>query len=340
VKPTLIRVASSPQALLNGVAVSPEGRVFSSFPRWTDVPTPSLAEAKEGGFVPFPGGGWNEWRPGDPVQEKFVSVHSSSADAENRLWVVDDAAPQHGARIAGGQKLVCIDLATNKVTRLYPMSDDLAPEGSVLGHVRVAGGFAYLTELRLGAIIVIDLASGTGRRVLSGHPKTRADPRLVPVVEGKDLRLAATGKPPSVQVDLVALSPDATWLYFMTLYGPMLYRIETRHLRDASLGNDEIGAHIEDVAQVPPCAGVAADRRGRLYLSSFTQDAILTLGPDGKLATLVSDPRISFPNEGAVGPDGYFYFPASQIHRSAAFQEDHVARVQLPFEIFKVKLPD
>lgn len=335
----LIRVAASPEALLNGVAVSPEGRVFSSFPRWTETQSPSLAEANPaGGFSPFPGGAWNEWRPGMPPEERFVSVHSSSADQENRLWVVDDAAPLHGSRIAGGQKLVCIDLATNRVTRVYPMNDELAPEGSVLGHVRVAGGFAYLTELRLGAIIVIDLASGKARRRLSQHPKTRAA-ALVPVVEGRELRLAASRQPPQVQVDLVALSPDATWLYFMALFGPMLYRIETRFLRDDRLSDDEIGVRIEDVVPVPPCAGVAADQSGRLYFSSFTQDAILTLAQGGKLETLIADPRISFPNEGAVGPDGFLYFPASQIHRSAAFQADHVSRVKLPFEIFKVQLP-
>ncbi|HVQ62517.1 MAG TPA: hypothetical protein VMS53_10565 [Burkholderiales bacterium] len=60
-----VRVAASPEFMLNGVAVSPSGRVFASFPRWTALDAPSVMEATpEGGFKIYPGGGWNAWRPG------------------------------------------------------------------------------------------------------------------------------------------------------------------------------------------------------------------------------------------------------------------------------------
>src|ERR1700730_11386708 len=86
----LITVAHS-EAMLNGVAVSPGGRAFSSFPRWPDRPTPSLAEAMpDGTFKPYPGGAWNAWRPGLPPGEHFVAVHSAFADADRKLWVVDE----------------------------------------------------------------------------------------------------------------------------------------------------------------------------------------------------------------------------------------------------------
>jgi hypothetical protein len=45
---------------------------------------------------------------------------------------------------------------------------------------------------------------------------------------------------------------------------------------------------------------------------------------------------VSFPNEGTVGPDGYLYFPASQIQRIPANQPDGVSRVKLPFEVLKI----
>ena len=55
--PQLIRVAASENAILNGVAVAPSGRVFSSFPRWMHAPTPSLAEALlwKAGVIGTPG---------------------------------------------------------------------------------------------------------------------------------------------------------------------------------------------------------------------------------------------------------------------------------------------
>ena len=41
----MVRVAASPEFMLNGVAVSPRGRVFASFPRWTALDAPQSAVA-------------------------------------------------------------------------------------------------------------------------------------------------------------------------------------------------------------------------------------------------------------------------------------------------------
>ena len=49
----LVRVAASPEVMLNGVAVSPRGRVFASFPRWTSLAASSVMEAMpDGSFAP------------------------------------------------------------------------------------------------------------------------------------------------------------------------------------------------------------------------------------------------------------------------------------------------
>ena len=73
--------------MLNGAAVSPTGRVFSSFPRWTPEPSPSVAEAMpDGSFRPYPGNHWNEWAPGKSPEEGIVNAHSVHADRHNHLW--------------------------------------------------------------------------------------------------------------------------------------------------------------------------------------------------------------------------------------------------------------
>jgi len=334
----LIRVAASEHAILNGVAVSPTGRVFSSFPRWADAPTPSLAEAMpDGSFKTFPGDHWNEWRPGLAPETHFVNVHSICADAENNLWAVDDAAPHHQPHLPGGPKVVKFDLRTNKLVRTYPMDERVAPPGAVLGHMRVLGRHAFITESNFGAIIILDQETGATRRVLQNDPKTRADRSIVPVIDGKEFR-RANGQVSIVNVNLLELSNDGRWLYFTCLFGPMLRRIETRHLLDPKLSEAELGAAIEDVAPLPPCAGITIDRRGNLYFSAFSENAMKVLGEDRQLKTLVSDPRISFPNECDVGPDDYLYFPASQIHRLPGFQKDGKSLVQKPWEVLKVKL--
>jgi hypothetical protein len=47
-QPELVRVAASPEFMLNGVVVSPRGRVFASFPRWISLAAPSVMEAMPG----------------------------------------------------------------------------------------------------------------------------------------------------------------------------------------------------------------------------------------------------------------------------------------------------
>src|SRR5262245_40056992 len=88
----LIEVATS-ESQWNGVAVSPEGRIFVSLPRWRESEdTFSVGEIKDGSLRPFPGGDWNTWHPtraqANP-QNRFVCVNAVLTDRKGNLWVVD-----------------------------------------------------------------------------------------------------------------------------------------------------------------------------------------------------------------------------------------------------------
>ena len=323
----LITVASSGNVMMTNAAVSPGGRLFGNFPRWTDEPTPSVGEATpDGRFKPFPGGDWNEWRPGLPPGDRFVCTHGLYADRENNLWAIDDASPHHGEMVEGGAKLVQIDLATDRVRRVYRLDKDLAPPGTVLSHMRVDGRFLYVTDAGLGAIVVIDRESGRGHRVLEGVPCSRADRTIVPLIHGKPL-MHPDGRVPVINLSHLELSPDGTWMYFTPLFGPTLWRVPTKYLHDRSLRSEEVAAHAEAVVRIPPVTGITADAAGNLYLSALTEDGVLKLGPDGHLDTLIRDERISGPNEGSIGPDGFYYFPNSQA-----------TRVNRPYEVFKIRV--
>jgi hypothetical protein len=334
----LIRVAASPEAMLNGAAVSPSGRVFSSFPRWTPAPSPSVAEAMpDGTFKPFPGDEWNAWQPGSDPHGAIVNAHAVHADGQNNLWVIDDAAPRVCPPVEGAAKLVKIDLSTNRVSRVYRFDKDFLPLGSILGHMRSDGRFAYVTESHHDAcFIVVDLESGRAWKKLAGHPLTAADPMATAWVQGREFR-ARNGEVPQVAVDLLELSGDGRWLYFAALLGPVLRRVPTAALADEKLSDAEVAAQVEDVMPIKPLAGIARDKDENLYICSWSEEAILRIRPDKTVEKLVNGPRISFPNEGAVGPDGYFYFPGSQIHRTARFG-DGTSQVQLPYEVMKIKV--
>ena len=323
----LITVASSGNVMITNAAVSPSGRLFGNFPRWTDVPTPCVGEATpDGRFAPFPGGAWNEWQPGLPPEERFVCTHGLHADRDNNLWAIDDASPHHGRMIEGGAKLVQIDLTTNRVSRIYALGNDLAPAGAVLSHMRVDAQFLYVTDSGFGSIVVIDRRTGRGHRTLEGASCSRADTTIVPIVHGKPM-VHPDGKVPVIHLSHLELSPDGEWMYFTPLFGPMLRRVPTRYLRDPSLTTADIVKHVEDVAKIPPVTGITVDAAGNLYLSALTEDGVLKLTPDRKLETVIRDERIAGPNEGSIGPDGCYYFPNSRA-----------TVVNRPYEVFKIAL--
>ncbi len=331
---TLVRVAASPTFIINGAAVSPEGRIFVCCPRWNETPSPNVAEVlRDGTFRAYPNEGWTGWNAGKSTHDRFVSAHSIHCDADNQLWVVDDAVVRQLPELHVRPKLVRIDLATDTVAEVVTFDEAVAPVGAHLGHVRAEAGYLYVTDAKDGALIVHNRTTATARRLLAGHPAVQVDPSILPFIDGKPFR-QKNGGPIEVAIDLLEISGDH--LYFTCLFGPSLWRVPIPALQDETLTADELGAEVEHVADIPPCAGLMGDADGTLYLSAFTKNAILRLRTGRELDTLVEDPRISFPNEGTVGPDGFLYFPASQIHRIPSNQPDGISKLQPPFEVLKI----
>ena len=105
------------------MAVSADGRIFVNFPRWTEDSPISVAEVgRDGALKAYPDEKWNSWRNADAAsrspRDQFVCVQSVVADNRGNLWVLDAASPGIDKVIAGGPKLVRIELATNKVARV------------------------------------------------------------------------------------------------------------------------------------------------------------------------------------------------------------------------------
>ncbi len=122
-----------------GVAISKAGRIFINFPRWVDVPSPSVGEvADNGSLIPFPNEEMNTWdgNSGQSAQNHFVCVHTVYVDRDDNLWILDPASPSHHGVVPGGAKLVKVNLTTNTVDRIYWFDSEIAPEGSYLNKVR------------------------------------------------------------------------------------------------------------------------------------------------------------------------------------------------------------
>lgn len=318
---------------VTGVTVSPDGRIFVNFPRWTEDAPISVAEVmRDGRIRPYPDGEWNAWRNARKNQmsaaDHFVCVQSVVADARGNLWVVDPAAPATAAVVRGGPKLVRIDLKTNKVAQVIRFDETVAPQGSYLNDVRFSpdGRHAYLTDAGVkGALVVVDLQTGKARRVLDGHPSTQPEKDVVVKTDGRELR-RPDGRGVEFAADSIALSPDGRTLYWKALTGRTLYRIATAVLDDARLSEQTLASRVERAAQTEPTDGLWIDGRGRMYLSAIEQDAV-RVRDGNRIATLVQDKRLRWPDTFSQGPDGSVYVTSSRIQDMSWFRPENGLRL-------------
>lgn len=312
-----------------GVAVSREGRIFVNYPRWSDDVPVSVAEVT--GFRtirPYPDAEWNRWDPSRDPATRFVCVQSVVVDDRNRLWILDPANPRFAGVVPGGPKLVEADPETGKVARTILFPPEIALENSYLNDLRIdtRREVAYITDSGIGAIVVVDLAAGRSRRLLSDHPSTKSE-GIVLTIGGKPWLRG--GKPMDVHADGIALTPDGEYLYYQALTGRHLYRIATRWLRHEYLDPKELGAKVETVGETGAADGILFDSDGSLYLSALEHDAVRRLTPDGRLETVVQDPHLSWPDSFALTPEGDLLVTTTQIHLG-----DHPPE---PYRILRVR---
>ena len=76
------------------------------------------------------------------------------------------------------------------------------------------------------------------------------------------------------------------------------------------------------------------DGRGNLYMTSPEDNAVKVRAPDGKVTTVVQDPRLLWPDSLAEGPDGAIYVTASQIQTMAQWHERGSTRTT-PYALYK-----
>jgi sugar lactone lactonase YvrE len=330
-------VFADPKYQLTGVAVSARGRVFTNYPVWSPVHRDCVVEIVAGQARPYPDEAMNRWKPGDDGTRKWVSVQAVYVDDQDKLWVVDPAAPGFGEVYQDSNKLVRIDLATNKIERSY-FFPGVADKHSYLNDVRVdtARQVAYLTSSSQGGIVVVDLAAGQARMVLADTPFVRSDPAYHFTIAGREV--AVGGAPLKVNSDGIALSPDRAWLYWKPLTDDRLYRIRTADLRDPRLAAAELARRVEDLGHFLVTDGMEFDPHGNLYFGDLEHGAIVKLAPDLKTRTeLVKDDRLIWPDSYAISRDGYLYLSTSQAHLAPPFNGG-VDKRTLPYGLFRVKL--
>jgi sugar lactone lactonase YvrE len=334
-------------AMPTGVTVAENGRIFVNFPRWGDDVPFTVGEIRNGKVVAYPNASINKEDPRDPAKG-FISVQSVVADGKGRIWVLDTAAPGFATPKAGGAKLVAIDMQNNQVAKTIVFPADVILPTTYVNDVRFdfrtgAEGVAYITDSSLsgpGGIIVLDIASGKAVRRLSGDRSTAADPDFIPVVEGEALMArGADGKAQrfTVASDGIALSADGETLYFCALSSRHMFSISTRMLRDPNLSEADLAAAVRDLGEKGASDGLEADANGAVYAGDYEHNSIRKRIADGSWETIAHDPRLLWPDTLSIGPDGYLYFIANQLHRQAGFHGGKDMRSK-PYSLMRVRI--
>jgi sugar lactone lactonase YvrE len=263
-------------------------------------------------------------------------VQSVVVDQEDALWILDPASPGFQKVVEGGAKLLKVNLSTNEVERLYHFDDQGAPAKSYLNDVRFAHGFAFMSDSGIGAVVVLNLATGKVRRLLENHPSTKAEPDVEPVIGGR-LWKFGDNTTPQVHSDGIAIDPKHEYVYYKALVGRTLYRVPITALLDESLSPDALGNAVERVAVTEPTDGLEFDAQGNLYLTSLEWNAIKLLRPDGRIEVLARATDFLWPDTIAMSHDGNLLFSTSQFHMMPAFNGDVDKRTP-PYKVFRLKL--
>jgi sugar lactone lactonase YvrE len=117
-----------------------------------------------------------------------------------------------------------------------------------------------------------------------------------------------------------------------------MYRIATQYLNDSTLSPAKLAAKVEDFGPKTMSDGLTMDVKGNIYLSDMEHSAVLTLGPDRKLETLIKDPRLRWPDGFSFGPDGWLYVTCSSLHQFLfKFKAGTHLRANAPYQIYRFK---
>ena len=323
----------SSSLVINGPTTSPDGRLFTVAQPSQPGESPQVVEIKDGKAIPYPDEHMNSWRLGMDGHQLFVGVNSLRFGQDGSLWAVDRGGPGIGKPLVpSGPKLVKIDVGTNKVERIYDLASMTRP-WSFVDDVRFHGSIAYLTDAGSPGLIVLDLKSGHGRRVLGGHPSTVAQTPLV--AEGKVLR-DTKGKPVNIHADQLEVSPDGEWLYNQACSGSM-WRIATKFVDDPSLTDAQLNSYTKPFADTPSTGGTAIAADGTIYLSDVDKKRILTISPEGKITTLIEDQRLIWVDAMWIDDAGNLLMPAAQLNRSAGLNGG-TDTVKQPITLYRLQI--
>ncbi|KAL4898507.1 hypothetical protein BDV59DRAFT_197411 [Aspergillus ambiguus] len=296
-----------------GISFSADGRAFLS-QRYSTTDPPQIVELlNDNTTVLYPDAAWNSYNASNPhsdPRKTFVSVDGARIGPDGRYWVVDGGS----IGVNGSTKLVGVNLTLDAVDKIYHL-DHIKAADSAIDDVRfnAAGNIAYLSDTA-GALLVLNLKTGDGVRVLADAASASS---WFPMMYNGTLvpGYGASGSTLSVGLDQIEVSPDGVYLYYQPCNGG-LYRIKTAYV-DATLRNSTLASSLGDYAEpfalTPSTGGTTIDADGNIYVSDTNLLAVWKVTPEGRATVLVQDDALLWTDLMWVTADHKLWLPASQM---------------------------
>ena len=304
-------VLSSETVRAGNMTISPSGRMFVSINPLLGADVRVYEIGENGETKVYPNA---EYSKGE--DSKIKAVIGIRTDRKNNLWLLDMGAKQFIVWDTENEKLVkTIEIPENVVTPASFLQDFVIDEK----HNRVIIADMTQGDLKsapIPAFIVIDTKTGAARRMAESHAS------MMPDFEG------------GFALNPIAIDPNFKWVYFGALHGKKIYRVPAKSFDS----DEELTASIEEYSAKSYSDGIAADKKGNIYISNIEQNELAVSNAKDGFRTIATLPvGQTWPDGLHLAKDGYLYSTVDQLNRVPALnngKDDSVG----PFIIVKTKL--
>jgi len=315
------------------VTATDNGRIILSLHQFYQ-PKFTVVEYKNNTLVPFP-------------NKELVDVASESAfkldsvlgirSANGIVWMLDN-----GMRSGVTPKLVGWDIKTDKLHQVIMLPAPIAPKDAFVNDFAVdtRHNLIIISDPAGGAnagLIVINLNTGTVRRVLEGHSSMIPE-NVDLIIDQVPIQVKdSAGKlsKPHIGVNPITEDLNNEWLYFGPMHGHSLYRIKAEDLANEKLDNNALAKRVERYSEKPISDGISIDKDNNIYLGELAENAIGIISSDRKYRRLSQCPRLSWVDSFSFGPNGDLFAVVNRLHQSAVLNGG-VLSAKPPFYLLKI----